>query len=121
MHNHSGAYTKGISQAAFALAKQLLLRIKRRCARNCPYDNLNRLLSVANSNSAATIISSYTYELNNAGIRTAVVEADGSRADYSFDKLYRLTGETRTGTNAYSIDTTWLTDHLDGIHKTKCR
>jgi RHS repeat-associated protein len=31
-----------------------------------------------------------------------VTELDGSEVDYSYDALYRLTGETRTGTGAYT-------------------
>ncbi len=49
------------------------------------------------------IISSYHYELNKAGIRKAVTEHDGSRVDYEYDPLYRLTSETRTGAHPYSI------------------
>ncbi len=47
--------------------------------------------------------------------------ADGSRVDYGYDDLYRLTGETRTGSNAYSISYTYdnvgnrLTKDHDGV------
>jgi len=49
-----------------------------------------------------------------------VTEADGSRVDYTYDDLYRLTGETRTGTHAYTISYTYdnvgnrLTQNKDG-------
>ena len=93
------------------------------------YDNLNRLTNVTNYAPDASIISSYTYDLNNAGIRTAVIESDastglstsGSRVDYGYDDLYRLTGETRTGSNAYSITYTYdsvgnrLTKNHNGV------
>jgi YD repeat-containing protein len=40
-----------------------------------------------------TTIASYTYTLGPAGNRTAVTEANGRQVDYSYDALYRLTGE----------------------------
>jgi RHS repeat-associated protein len=49
------------------------------------------------------VISSYTYTLNNAGIRTAVDEADGSHVGYGYDASYKLTSEIRSGTHAYAI------------------
>jgi RHS repeat-associated protein len=86
------------------------------------FDVLNRLTKVTNyNNNGNNIISSYEYELNNAGIRTAVVELDGSRVDYGYDDLYRLTSETCTGSNAYSISYTYdnvgnrLTKNHDGV------
>jgi RHS repeat-associated protein len=86
------------------------------------FDVLNRLTKVTNyNNNGSNIISSYEYELNNAGIRTAVVELDGSRVDYGYDDLYRLTSETRTGSNAYNISYTYdnvgnrLTKDHDGV------
>ena len=86
------------------------------------FDVRNRLTKVTNyNNNGNNIISSYEYELNNAGIRTAVIELDGSRVDYGYDDLYRLTSETRTGSNAYSISYTYdnvgnrLTKDHDGV------
>ena len=32
-----------------------------------------------------------------------MTEAGGSAVSYSYDDIYQLTGETRTGTNAYTI------------------
>jgi RHS repeat-associated protein len=84
------------------------------------YDVLNRLTKVSNYGSGG-VISSYEYELNNAGIRTAVIEADNSKVDYGYDDLYRLTSETRTGSNAYGISYTYdnvgnrLTENHDGV------
>jgi RHS repeat-associated protein len=68
------------------------------------YDNLNRLTKVTNYGPGNSMISSYTYMLNNAGIRTAVTELDGSRVDFGYDPSYKLTSEERTGINPYSID-----------------
>jgi RHS repeat-associated protein len=88
------------------------------------YDNLNRLTKLTNYAPDASVISSFTYEMNNSGIRTSVTEVDGSRVDYNYDDLYRLTGETRTGANAYSITYTYdnvgnrlIKDH-DGVETT---
>jgi RHS repeat-associated protein len=67
------------------------------------YDDLNRLVNVTNWGAGNTVISSYTYDLNKAGIRTAVEEADGSHVAYGYDASYKLTSETRTGTHPYSI------------------
>jgi RHS repeat-associated protein len=67
------------------------------------YDNLNRLLKVTNYRSTDTVLSSYEYTLNKAGMRTAVVEKDSSRVEYVYDDLYKLVSETRTGIHAYTI------------------
>src|SRR5690554_1896977 len=83
------------------------------------FDNLNRLTRVTNYNSGG-VISDFAYTVNNAGIKTSVTEADGSRVDYGYDDLYRLISETRTGTNAYNLMLTYdnvgnrLTKDLDG-------
>ena len=84
------------------------------------YDNLNRLLSVVNYNPTG-VMSSYSYELNKTGIRKAVTEHDGSKVEYGYDPLYRLTSETRTGAHPYSIAYTYdpvgnrLTQNKDGV------
>ena len=67
------------------------------------YDNLNRLTNVTNYAADGSIISSYTYALNNAGIRTAVTELDGSHVAYGYDDCYKLTNEVRSGSHPYSI------------------
>jgi RHS repeat-associated protein len=66
------------------------------------YDNLNRLVNVTNHNASGPM-SSYTYALNNAGIRTGVTELDGSHVAYGYDDCYKLTSEVRTGANPYTI------------------
>ena len=52
--------------------------------------------------SDGTLLESFTYQLSPAGLRTRVTEADGSSVAYTYDKLNRLTGETRTGTSPYA-------------------
>ena len=61
--------------------------------------------SVAYSNSAG-VFASYglTYDGGNnaVGLLTGVTEQDGSTVSYGYNALYRLTSDTRTGTNAGS-------------------
>jgi RHS repeat-associated protein len=84
------------------------------------YDNLNRLVNVTN-HGPSSVISSYTYALNNAGIRTGVTEADGSTVSYGYGDTYMLTSETRTGAHAYTITFSYdnvgnrLTQVRDGV------
>ena len=85
------------------------------------YDNLNRLINVTNYGTGGAVISSFTYTLNNAGIRTSVAESDGSQVAYGYDASYKLTSEIRTGTHPYSIAYTYdnvgnrLTQTKDGV------
>ncbi len=65
------------------------------------YDNLNRLTNLATTHPASTRhIQSYRFTLGPAGNRTKIVEHQGlpqqRTLDYSYDSLYRLTGETAT-------------------------
>jgi len=52
-------------------------------------------------------ISSYDYTLGPAGNRKKIVEHNGDVCEYEYDKLYRLTRESRTGDNAYWIEYTY--------------
>ncbi len=63
----------------------------------------NWLLSLVNKNSSSAVLSSFSYTYNKVGNRLSVSEADGSAVTYSYDDIYQLTSETRTGTNPYSI------------------
>lgn len=65
------------------------------------YDSLHRLVEVRNWSPADTLLSLFSYTLDSAGIRRAVVELDSSVVNYTYDPLYRLTGETRIGTHPY--------------------
>jgi RHS repeat-associated protein len=49
------------------------------------------------------VLSSYTYTYDNVGNRLSVTENDGSVVTYTYDDIYQLTSEIRTGTNPYSI------------------
>lgn len=64
------------------------------------YDNLNRLINLVNKRTASTpsqkeIISSYSYQYDDAGMRTKVTMDDGDYVLYSYDKLNRLTKEMK--------------------------
>ncbi|REJ87360.1 MAG: RHS repeat protein [Planctomycetota bacterium] len=65
------------------------------------YDAAGNLTRLANLKSDGTTISSFNYDYDKVGNRTAVLEADGSRVTWSYDDTYQLTGEHRTGSNAY--------------------
>ncbi len=63
------------------------------------YDNLNRLTNLATTiPSLSRAVQSYAFTLGPSGNRTRIVEAAGlpqqRTLDYSYDALYRLTGET---------------------------
>src|SRR5262249_50296718 len=67
------------------------------------YDDADRLLTLANITSGGTTISSFAYTLDVVGNRTRVVEADGTRVTWSYDSIYQLTREGRSGANAYDV------------------
>lgn len=60
------------------------------------YNSLNRLTDLVVANPGGTI-AGYGYTLGPSGNRTKVVEFGGRTVDYTYDELYRLTGETITG------------------------
>lgn len=61
------------------------------------------LVSLVNYDPNDAVLSSYSYTYDNVGNRLSVTEADNSAVSYVYDDIYQLTGETRTGTDAYSI------------------
>jgi len=69
------------------------------------YDTLNRLTAMA------TPISGYTYQLGPTGMRTGATELNGRTLAWSYDGIYRLTGETisqdptkNNGSATYTLD-----------------
>jgi RHS repeat-associated protein len=64
------------------------------------YNTLNRLTNLTTQNGATTI-QSHAFTLGPSGNRTQIVEADKTKT-YTYDDLYRLTGETLTGSTIYS-------------------
>jgi RHS repeat-associated protein len=60
------------------------------------YDRLNRLRELNTTGPLGTI-QRYIFTLAPAGNRTRIEEHDGTVRDYTYDDLYRLTGETVSG------------------------
>jgi len=89
-------YTKVGSREAVYLPNGVTTRYQ--------YDALNRLTGLAHRKGDAQI-ASYNYTLLPTGRRSGVTEvtpAGTSRIDYTYDNLYRLTGESRTGVNPFT-------------------
>ena len=57
------------------------------------YDSLNRLTVLETKDTTDTIIVRYAYTLAPTGHRTQVTDHSGATTSYSYDDLYRLTGE----------------------------
>ena len=56
---------------------------------------------MAHLKSDTSVQASFSYQYDKAGNRTSLSEADGSRTTWSYDAAYQLTGEHRTGANAF--------------------
>ena len=82
------------------------------------YDNLNRLTRVRHY-MAGTILAHYAYALNAAGIRTQVTEKDSSKAFFTYDSLYRLKSERRTGNHTDTMTYTYdpVGNRLTKVHR----
>jgi RHS repeat-associated protein len=72
------------------------------------YDDADRLSTLYNLKSDGTVISSFAYAYDQTINKTRVIEADGVRVTWSYDKTYQLTREQRSGANA--CDTTYTYD-----------
>ena len=73
------------------------------------YDNLNRLKNLTHKK-AGELVASYAYDLLSTGRRSGVTEVTSSgtsRVNYTYDNLYRLTHEVRTGEQPYDIQYTY--------------
>jgi RHS repeat-associated protein len=68
------------------------------------YNNADQLASIIGTKTPNTL-TSFTYTLDDAGLRTAVVDLSGTES-YTYDNLYRLTGVaySDTTTQAYTYD-----------------
>jgi len=74
------------------------------------YNSLNRLTAMTVGTTVQSL-AGYSYTLGPTGNRTSVIELSGRTVNYSYDDLYRLTGETITndphavnGSASYSYD-----------------
>jgi RHS repeat-associated protein len=64
---------------------------------------------VVNLKADSTTLSSFGYALDAAGNRTSVLEANGDRVTWSYDGIYQLVREQRSGASAYDITYTYDT------------
>lgn len=88
-------YTKVGSRASMALPNGITT--------NYQYDSLNRLTQLTHEKAGAPI-ANYTYDLLPTGRRAAVTEVTpegSSEIRYTYDNLYRLIRETRTGVKPF--------------------
>jgi YD repeat-containing protein len=65
-------------------------------------DQADRLTGQFNRKADGTMISSFEYQLDPTGNRTAVAEATGQRTTWSYDETYQLTNEHRSGTGGFN-------------------
>lgn len=84
-----------------AASRRTLKKLANNARTTYSYDSANNTKRVANIKSDSTTLSSYSYKYNAANVRTEILEADGARTTYSYDNSWQLTGEHRTGSNAY--------------------
>jgi RHS repeat-associated protein len=74
------------------------------------WDVRSRLTGLTTRDGASTVLQSHAYTLGPAGNRERIDEGDGTIHQYTYDAVYRLTGETVSGgpapgyQNAYSYD-----------------
>jgi len=83
------------------------------------YNTVNQLTSVTTTDGAGTLISGYTYGLDNSGRRDDITEASGRFTDYVYDDLYRLTDEIVTdsvnGNYSAHYDYDWVGNRTGSI------
>jgi len=73
------------------------------------WDALNRLTSVVLRDVDANVVASFAYTLDGNGLRTAATLEDGA-VDYTYDPLYRLTGEAAASTRLGTYTHAWTYD-----------
>jgi len=71
------------------------------------YDAAGNAARVANVRSDQSVISIFDYSYDAVGNRIGVVENNGDRVTWSYDALYQLTREQRSGASAYDITYTY--------------
>jgi RHS repeat-associated protein len=71
------------------------------------YDVASRLIALRNLKADRSVISIFTYSHDAVGDRLGVEEANGDLVTWSYDEIYQLIREQRTGDNAYDITYTY--------------
>jgi RHS repeat-associated protein len=66
------------------------------------FDDGDRVTRLVNITSAGTTISSFGYLYDSANNRTRVIEANGDRITWTYDAIYQLIREARSGANGYT-------------------
>ena len=88
------------------------------------YDVANQVTLLSNLKSDGSIICSFDYQYNAAGIRTRVAEDAGDRVTWIYDDANRLLAERRSGTHAYAHTFIYdavgnrLVNNADGVRST---
>ena len=75
------------------------------------YDELNRLISEKALDKQGGLVAQYEYTLGAAGERTKVEELDRT-VEYTYDALYRLTGEKITAADGTVTEYTYAYDNV---------
>ena len=76
------------------------------------YDALNRLTYLENRQSHGSIISSYTYTLDEASNRTKVVEHTDRTVEYTYDDTYKLLEENITNPDSSTSVISYTYDEI---------
>ena len=90
------------------------------------FDELNRVTTITHLGTTGETLTSLDYTLDATGRRTAINESTGRTSDYTYDALYRLTGETITDTEAgnhsagfsYDAVSNRIADTVNGVSST---
>ena len=67
------------------------------------YDAGDRILNLQNVRADLSLVSGFTYTYDKLNNRQTVLEADGSRTSWTYDSVYQLLSENRTGTGAGGV------------------
>ena len=100
--------TEGAATASYDLAGN---RVRQTAANgivtDSAFDLRNRPTSVSHKTGGGTVLHSFSTTYSPSGRRTKIIELDGAVDNFSYDSRGRLSTETRTGTNPYSISHTY--------------
>ncbi len=119
--NPEGERTSFLYDAA---GRRMVKKIANGSRTSFTYDAAGQATEVAHLKSDNSVQASFSYQYDEVGNRTSMVESGGSRTTWSYDDKDQLTGEHRTGTNAYRHTFTYdnrgnrILKNLDGQRTT---
>jgi RHS repeat-associated protein len=90
-----------------ALGRETRKELANGCVTTQVYDSAGRLTGVTNRKSTGDTISGFAYAYDKAGNRIGVVQANGDRTTWAYDKTYQLTHEHRNGHFAFNVTYTY--------------